>query len=248
MRTKTIAPENMMFGNRLALLRQREGFKNQTAFAKILSEFMMKDIPISPLTISSWENGSKYPSFLTIIYLAKFFDVSLDYLVGMSDIETIATHPNAVVNKSSGNRTILPDETVIQPNDLKKYDGQPIFVCFDDMQYQNQWGILNMARKRIQMKDVIVNIGSFRCTYHSAAPQNERMDPAGMMKKPYSLTQLMKQDKVWISMLSVDTYLQGLYDGYYMHNGNNSALVNCSNGLVLPYTGLGIAYNAYSIL
>ncbi|MCX4362557.1 MAG: helix-turn-helix transcriptional regulator [Clostridia bacterium] len=41
---------------------------------------------ISVSAISSWENNTRIPSALAIIALAKFFDVTTDYLLGVSDI------------------------------------------------------------------------------------------------------------------------------------------------------------------
>ncbi|MDE6475177.1 MAG: helix-turn-helix transcriptional regulator [Clostridia bacterium] len=41
---------------------------------------------ISVSAISSWENNTRIPSALAIITLAKFFDVTTDYLLGLSDI------------------------------------------------------------------------------------------------------------------------------------------------------------------
>ena len=37
-------------------------------------------------SISEWENGQSVPNALAIITLAKFFEVTSDYLLGLSDI------------------------------------------------------------------------------------------------------------------------------------------------------------------
>lgn len=36
-------------------------------------------------TISNWENGVRKPDIDTLVEIAKFFDVSTDYLLGMVD-------------------------------------------------------------------------------------------------------------------------------------------------------------------
>jgi transcriptional regulator with XRE-family HTH domain len=36
-------------------------------------------------TISNWENGNRFPNEETLIKLADFFDVSVDYLLGRTD-------------------------------------------------------------------------------------------------------------------------------------------------------------------
>lgn len=45
-----------------------------------------KAIGISKSSISEWENGQSVPNALAIITLAKFFEVTSDYLLGLSDI------------------------------------------------------------------------------------------------------------------------------------------------------------------
>lgn len=42
-------------------------------------------IDVSKGTISLWENGLRDPKLSNLIRLAKFFDVTLDYLAGLED-------------------------------------------------------------------------------------------------------------------------------------------------------------------
>lgn len=42
-------------------------------------------IGVSKGIISLWENGLREPGMFSLIQLAKFFDVSIDYLVGLND-------------------------------------------------------------------------------------------------------------------------------------------------------------------
>ncbi len=42
-------------------------------------------IGVSESTISLYENGKRQPDFLTLINIADFFDVSIDYLLGRED-------------------------------------------------------------------------------------------------------------------------------------------------------------------
>lgn len=46
---------------------------------------LAKETGISKSTLSSWETGERVPSALAIITLAKFFNVSADYLLGLED-------------------------------------------------------------------------------------------------------------------------------------------------------------------
>ena len=43
------------------------------------------EIGVSKGIISLWENGMREPGMYSLIQLAKFFEVSIDYLVGISD-------------------------------------------------------------------------------------------------------------------------------------------------------------------
>ena len=65
----------------------------ENAFAKILKELrtekglgqveLAKAVSVSKGVISLWENGLREPGMNSLIVLAKFFDVSVDYLVGL---------------------------------------------------------------------------------------------------------------------------------------------------------------------
>ena len=46
---------------------------------------LSKTINVSKGIISLWENGLREPKLSNLIALAKFFDVSIDYLVGLED-------------------------------------------------------------------------------------------------------------------------------------------------------------------
>lgn len=43
------------------------------------------EIGVSKGIISLWENGLREPGMYSLIQLAKFFEVSIDYLAGISD-------------------------------------------------------------------------------------------------------------------------------------------------------------------
>ena len=66
----------MEFKNRLRELRIEKNV-SQIEIAKILN--------MSKMAISHWEKGTSEPSIDHLKVLARFFDVSIDYLVGFSD-------------------------------------------------------------------------------------------------------------------------------------------------------------------
>ena len=46
---------------------------------------LAKQLSVSKGIISLWENGLREPTLSNLIALAKFFEVSLDYLLGRTD-------------------------------------------------------------------------------------------------------------------------------------------------------------------
>lgn len=64
------------FGKVLKLLRLEKGL-GQVELSQKLG--------LSKGIISLWENGLREPNMTSLITLAKFFNVSIDYLVGLED-------------------------------------------------------------------------------------------------------------------------------------------------------------------
>ena len=65
-----------VFGEKLKELRIEKGI-GQIELAKAIN--------VSKGIISLWENGLREPKLSNLIALAKFFEVSLDYLVGLEN-------------------------------------------------------------------------------------------------------------------------------------------------------------------
>ena len=65
-----------LFKDNLKMLRKEKGI-GQVELAKKLG--------VSKGIISLWENGLREPNMSSLIQLSKFFNVSIDYLVGLSD-------------------------------------------------------------------------------------------------------------------------------------------------------------------
>lgn len=55
---------------------------------KVSSQILAENIGISRPAISQFEHGANFPHVNTLVALADYFDVSLDYLVGRSDDPT----------------------------------------------------------------------------------------------------------------------------------------------------------------
>ena len=69
--------------------------KTENKFKSILKDLRLekgigqielsKILNVSKGIVSLWENGLREPSMISLIGLAKYFDVSIDYLVGLID-------------------------------------------------------------------------------------------------------------------------------------------------------------------
>ena len=65
-----------LFKDNLKMLRQEKGIGQVE---------LKKKLGVSKGIISLWENGLREPNMSSLIQLSKFFNVSIDYLVGLSD-------------------------------------------------------------------------------------------------------------------------------------------------------------------
>ena len=66
--------------DRLKLLRQRNNI-SQNALSKRLE--------VTRATVNAWEMGLSYPNAQSLIELARFFKTSVDYILGISDVESV---------------------------------------------------------------------------------------------------------------------------------------------------------------
>lgn len=67
----------MEVGNKIRFLREQRGLK-QINLADALQ--------VSPQAVSKWERDANYPDITILLKIAQFFDVSTDYLLGITDI------------------------------------------------------------------------------------------------------------------------------------------------------------------
>ena len=64
------------FGERLKDLRNEKG---------ISLKYLAKEIGVTDMAISRWENEKRIPNIENLASLAKYFGVSTDYLLGLED-------------------------------------------------------------------------------------------------------------------------------------------------------------------
>jgi len=74
-----------MFGQRLKILRNKKG---------MLQKDLANLLKVSPSTIGMYERGKRDPDTETVVFLAKYFNVSTDYLLGLADNPNVLTAKN----------------------------------------------------------------------------------------------------------------------------------------------------------
>lgn len=92
----------MTIGERIKFLRTEKGL-TQTELAKILN--------IARSTLSQYESNQRTPSDDMKLKLSSIFNVSIDYLIGKTDIKNYLDEPNVTVALHS-------DETSLDYSDL----------------------------------------------------------------------------------------------------------------------------------
>ena len=68
----------MDFGKKLRTTRAQRGYSQQELAAAV---------HVSPGTISHYENGSREPGASTLIQMSEILNVSIDYLMGITDVD-----------------------------------------------------------------------------------------------------------------------------------------------------------------
>jgi transcriptional regulator with XRE-family HTH domain len=108
------------FGERLRESRESKGL-NQPELAKILS--------VAKQTISNWENDNRFPDKDMLIKLADFFNVTIDYLIGRTDIKTAL-----VVNeKVNGNDIQLEVNSKEYPNGMTREEVLKVLEAYEKL-------------------------------------------------------------------------------------------------------------------
>ena len=230
----------LVFGNRLAQLRKERGL-TQVDFCEEFSVFCGYQKQLLVPSISSWEQNHRLPSISTVVQLAMFFDVTMEYLFGMSDDRKLDSKGKPSVKGklvSINEESLKYSDVPIKNRDLPKYNRQPVFVHFINQTHRDQWGLLNADTNEIICVDSIIGINS-KIECFPVAP----LSP--VRTQISSLQQLMTTDYIWVEMSTADSEIKALYNGRYMHNERKDCLVKIDNGLALSYNGLDVSYWAF---
>lgn len=222
---------NPVTASRLKQLREKKNL-NQEEFCNAFSEFMGRATVLSVMTVSNWETGRKLPPADTVIWIARFYGVSTDYIFGLTDEG----------GEISTSKTASLSATIEVPfNELSKHDGEALYVKFPDGRYQNQMALLDYPNRQLVMLKFKMGLTE-KCHYFVTVPPEE-LTIRNQINHLLNLKDVMKMDRVYIESLSPDPYLKGQITGWYKNDVTGKFLIN-EQGRTLSYEGLGITYNA----
>jgi transcriptional regulator with XRE-family HTH domain len=161
----------MDVGQKIRILREKHGLK-QINLANALQ--------VSPQAVSKWEKGANYPDLPVLIKIARLFNVSTDYLLGLTNRESgtfDATVFCSGINSferfsmSMNSREVADHANVIfyhLTESVLKYDGIPVkymgdgFLCFfsgaDHADRALEAAIY--AKKVIHRNDLVISLNS----------------------------------------------------------------------------------------
>ena len=228
---------NKIIGTRIALLRSEHGI-TQDQLSRLVSERSTRKVPRSESVVSSWETGRKRPSEENMNILSDIFSVPKDYIRGIIDKDG---NPCGPIQDDTDKNYQIENENILH------FDGKPVFITFTHENYEDQWGIVNSEKNAIILKNgILVLKSNLACSFYVKEPDYHQF-LSESRKKPLDMIDLMhpSREKVWVEMITSNRYIQGLYNGWFSHNENRTALINAT-GLVLPYEGLNVSYYACS--
>jgi transcriptional regulator with XRE-family HTH domain len=161
----------MDVGQKIRFLREKHGFK-QINLANALQ--------VSPQAVSKWERGANHPDIPILLKIARLFNVSTDYLLGMNDARTgvidatvFCTSVAHFARRSiSMNSKEVADYTNVLfyqlTESVLKFDGIPVkcvgdgFLCFFSGPGHANRAIQSAihAKKVIYQKDLVITLNS----------------------------------------------------------------------------------------
>lgn len=120
-----------MFGNRLTELREEKGLNKKE---------IAKELKLPYTTYLNYENDEREPNSDTLIKIAKYFNVSIDYLLGVSDVRTTDINVRQIRNATG-----LTEKSIVN---IKKFCTDETFgmvylnKLLEDLTHSNEKSVL----------------------------------------------------------------------------------------------------------
>jgi len=220
---------NNIIAERLRILRDSTNL-TQAEFAKMFAVFFNQDHVYPTYIISKWEHGT-LPNKKTLKCIARFYNVSFEYLSGISD-EMDYILPQREIN--------LPQyANEISLSELSNYNNMPLFVVTEG-QFPNCWCIYNAEKNSIVTLNMNYPV-SLNMRFYTFPPYNTKVN---VFSNALSLAKLKDKKDVFVVAKGYNFAQHTIYNGWYHHNETHTALIN-DRGNVLLYSDLNILYTAH---
>lgn len=216
------------------------GLSQQELARLISTENRSKEV-LTNLAISTYERGDRCPPLPTLIALANIFDLTLDELVG---------NPTRKKRNIDNAKRISEEDSkdFIRPEDYLLYDKKPVWIEERGRSGEGCWGILDYRghddNVYVYNSQGVMKVDSSISLFTSAAVDAIQVEDSTMRR--VNISELPSHETVYCVSTSHDPYIKTLYTGYYKADKSRMILVNRTNGLALPYTGLGISFQAFA--
>lgn len=162
--------------------------------ARKMNNLKLKDaavmLGVSQPTLSSWESGRKSPTIDGLLKMSDLYKVSTDFLLGRT--------------KTAG--SMLSDKIVPNSN-LRIMHGQPVWSK------EYGWMIVDSVNSYLISADNIrIPFADAGNLYYKAENFAEGFVPE---KKPLSISEISKYNKVWVEPISADELMRSELRGWY---------------------------------
>lgn len=240
--------------SRIAQLRIDKGLTQTEMRDELNKNYSNCNISLS--AVSMWERGRRSVASKYIDIFMDFFGVSKAYLLGFTDDKNKFMTDDEIMarinNNNSSDDASSTQLNEILWNDLFRFNKMPVYVEYPSITNESAWAIYNHSARQFVFIDRVEEANpSMQNIYKKGEIKFYAMRPdyvtvyGDNQKKPLDLLRAKNKHMVYIKMLSPNPSVRAMYDGWYRHNENKTAFIK-SDGLVLPYDGIGVSYNAFS--
>ena len=200
---------------------------------------------VGPASVSLWLTGRRNIPLKYLEALTSMLKVKEPFLLGLAD------NPETEWSEvSEEDREEKLDS--VDFSELFAYDGQPLWVSFTTYIHEDGWAIYNRDKRCFVFRDGIIEEKNLKkktslgdeyiCSFYTK--DMTRTAENGVARKSLDMNSMLASNRVFVKMISPDKSVHALYDGWYHHNEDKTALIS-AEGRVLPYEGIKVAYRAF---
>ena len=217
----------------------------QKIFAEELSN--ISGMRVISSNVSMWIGGTRSVPEKYLTHISDILDVTVPYLIGLTSDKKTDWGKLKQVDLTNPYDEDLTNFKELVYADLYAYNKKPVYIRFQGFEHPDGWAIYNRDTEAFIFADDIIReitIRNLKSSVKIYTNNTEPLEDPLESRESLDYSYFMKLDRVYIRMNSSHPEIHALYDGWYKHNENKTALIN-DQGLVLPYSGFKTSYRAY---